>query len=61
MGNQNGGVTQFLVFCDASVACYATTIYLRVVDGASVQTNLVFSKVRLVPTGKRITGSIDRC
>ena len=52
VGNQKGGVCQLLVFCDASMSCYATTVYLRIVDGANIQTNLMFSKVRLVPTGK---------
>ena len=52
MGNQNGGVCQLLVFCDASMVCYATTVYLRIVNGIDIQTNLIFSRVRLVPTGK---------
>ena len=32
--------------------CYATAVYLRVLDGTTVETNLVVSKMRLVPTGK---------
>ena len=42
VGNQNGGVSQLLVFCDVSIVWYATAIYLRTADGNSVQTNRVF-------------------
>ena len=49
--NQSKGVNQLLVFCDAST-CYAMTIYLRTCDGTTAKTNLVFAKMRLVPTGK---------
>ena len=50
--NSKNGVNQLLVFCDASSVCYATTIYLRALDGPIAETNLVFSRMRLVPTGK---------
>ena len=50
--NSRSGVNQLLIFCDASIMCYATTVYLRVLDGTAVETNLVFSRMRLVPTGK---------
>ena len=52
MRNSRKGVNQLLVFCDASIMCYATAVYLRVLDGTTVETNLVFSKMRLVPIGK---------
>ena len=48
--NQSKGVNQLLVFCDVSTTCYATTIYLRTCDGTTAKTNLVFVKMRLVPT-----------
>ena len=38
-----------LIFCDASTKAYATVLYLRLENG---QTNLLFSKMRLV-TKKR--------
>ena len=47
-----GEYISYLVFCDASMVCYATTVYLRTVNGIDIQTNLIFSRVRLVPTGK---------
>ena len=47
--NSKNGVNQLLVFCDASSVCYATTIYLRVLDGPIAETNLVFPRMRLVP------------
>ena len=50
--NSKNGANQLLVFCDASSLCYATTIYLRALDGSIVETNLVFSRMRLAPTGK---------
>ena len=50
--NSKNGVNQLLVFCDAFSVCYATTIYLRALDGPIAETNLVFSRMRLVPTGK---------
>lgn len=49
---QSKGINQLLVFCDASNLCYATTVYLRISDGSTVQTNLVFAKMRLIPIGK---------
>ena len=52
VGIKDGGTHQLLVFCDASLVCYATAVYLRITDGSIVRTNLVFSKMRLVPTGK---------
>ena len=53
VGIKDGGTHQLLVFCGASLVCYATAVYLRITDGSIVHTNLVFSKMRLVLTGKR--------
>lgn len=50
--NSKDGINQLLIFCDASIMCYATTVYLRVLNGTAAETNLVFSRMRLVPTGK---------
>ena len=48
-------VFEVLVFCDASIKSYATTVYLRVITGCGTFVNLVFSKMRLAPssTGKK--------
>ena len=48
-------VFEVLVFCDASIRSYATTVYLRVITGCGTFVNLVFSKMRLAPssTGKK--------
>lgn len=50
--NSKDGINQLLIFCDASIMCYATTVYLQVLNGTAAETNLVFSRMRLVPTGK---------
>jgi len=52
VGRKDGGTHQLLVFCDASLKCYATVVYLRTDDSTTVQTELIFSKMRLVPVGK---------
>ena len=49
VGIKDGGTHQLLVL---SLVCYATAVYLRITDGSIVHTNLVFSKMRLVLTGK---------
>ena len=38
------------VFCDSSVNCYATAVYLRSVLLDHIQSHLVYSKLRLTPT-----------
>ena len=48
------------MLCDASLSCYATTVYLRITNGSMVHTNLVFSKMRLVPTGKEKSRQFKR-
>ena len=45
--------SQLLIFCDASIKAYATTLYLRVNDGTKFRVNLLFSKMRLVPIAKK--------
>ena len=45
--------SQLLIFCDASIKAYTTTLYLRVNDGTKFQVNLLFSKMRLVPIAKK--------
>ena len=71
---KNGGTHQLLVFCGASLTCYAAVVYLRTEDNTDVQTDLIFSKMWLVPVGKgkskqskrltntsiRINGSLNR-
>ena len=49
-GNINKGNNQLLIFCDASTKAYATVLYLRLEKG---QTNLLFSKMCLVPKKKK--------
>ena len=44
---------QLLIFCDASMKVYATTLYLRVNDGTKFQINLLFSKMCFVPIAKK--------
>lgn len=53
--NRSKGENQLLMFCDSSMKSYATVIYLRVKDDVNFSTNLLFSKMRLVPVdrGKR--------
>ena len=46
--SSNQGINQLLIFCDASVHCYATALYLRSVEEHSIKVNLVFAKARLV-------------
>ena len=53
VGNVNKGDSQLLIFCDASMKAYATTLYLRVNDGTKFQVNLLFSKMRLVPITRK--------
>ena len=45
-GNINKRNNQLLIFCDASMKAYATVLHLRFENG---QTNLLFSKMCLVP------------
>ena len=40
-------IYQLLVFCVASTKSYATTVYLRTVDGESIRASLVYSEMRL--------------
>lgn len=44
--NLRKGINQLLIFCNSSIVCYATAIYLQITDGTTVQTSLVFSKMR---------------
>ena len=53
VGNVSKGDSRLLIFCDASIKAYATTLYLRVNDGIKFQVNLLFSKMRLVPVTKK--------
>ena len=53
VGNVNKGDSQLLIFCDASMKAYATVLYLRVNDGTKFRVNLLFSKMRLVPTTRK--------
>ena len=48
--NINKRNNQLLIFCDASTKAYATLLYLRLENG---QTNLLFSKMRLVPKKRK--------
>ena len=57
MGNTNNGDNQLLIFCDASMKAYATVLYLRIKEGTKFQTNLLFSKMCLVPTARGKKGS----
>ena len=52
VGNTNNGDNQLLIFCDASMKAYATVLYLRIKEGTKFQTNLLFSKMRLVRTAR---------
>ena len=45
--------SQLLIFCDASIKAYATTLYLRENDGTKFRVNLLFSEMRLVPIAKK--------
>ena len=42
---------ELLVFCDASMKAYATTIYLHIEKQNTSCVNLVFSKMRLASKG----------
>jgi len=55
---KNGGTHQLLVFCGASLTCYAAVVYLRTEDNTDVQTDLIFSKMWLVPVGKGSLSSL---
>ena len=53
VGTKDGGIYQLLVFCDVSLSCYATTVYLRITEYSVVQTDLVFSKFATYSCGER--------
>jgi len=40
------GINQLLIFSDASVNCYATAVYLIIVEENSITINLVFAKTQ---------------
>ena len=42
-------VHEVLVFCDASIKSYAAVVYIRVISQHGIQSNLMFSKMRLAP------------
>ena len=50
---------QLHIFTDASVNAYAAAGYLRVTDGSSVHSALVFSKMRLAPAPKKSSSTAD--
>jgi len=49
VGGAHGGQSQLLIFCDASTKAYAIVVYLRIKDRLMYQTNILFSKLCLVP------------
>ena len=48
--NTNKRNNQLSIFCDASTKAYATVLHLRLENG---RTNLLFSKMRLVPKKRK--------
>ena len=49
---------EVLIFCDASMKSYAAAVYLRVIGHNNIQTNLMFSKMRLTPV---MSGKGKKC
>ena len=42
-------VHEVLIFCDASIKSYAAVVYIRIISQHGIQSNLMFSKMRLAP------------
>ncbi len=49
----DGSETELLVFCDASIKAYGAAVFLRISTEQKIESRLIFSRLRLVPGGKR--------
>ena len=49
---------EVFIFCDASMKSYAAAVYLHVIGHNNIQTNLMFSKMRLTPV---MSGKGKKC
>nr|CAD2194947.1 unnamed protein product [Meloidogyne enterolobii] len=47
--------SQIHIFCDASLVCYATAVYIQTISEKESKTNLVFARSRLAPINSKIT------
>ena len=54
-------IYEVLIFCDASMKSYAAVVYLRVIGHNNIQTNLVFSKMRLTPVMSKKKQTRKKC